>query len=249
MDTSDRKWFIYILIDPRDDEVRYVGWTFNINKRYKSHISNRKQLKHTYKIMWIEQLVSLNMLPKYEIIESGYGVELAAVAEKKWIAYYKNIGTNLTNLTEGGDGASGWKHTEQSKEKLLIAAGRRRKDISECHGTLTGYKKGCRNICCVTVHSDWVKERKIIRNSRETVKHGVYTSRRDGCLCDLCISAGKDYNRKHRNVKGYRKLKKEDIASIRNDYTGKYGEFEKMAKLYGVSPSTISRTVRGLINK
>ena len=28
-----RAWFIYTLIDPRTDEVRYVGWAYNVAKR------------------------------------------------------------------------------------------------------------------------------------------------------------------------------------------------------------------------
>ena len=49
--------FIYVLIDPRDNQVRYVGKTNNVLTRLSNHISNAKRIKHNrYVCNWIKEL-------------------------------------------------------------------------------------------------------------------------------------------------------------------------------------------------
>jgi hypothetical protein len=83
-------WFIYVLVDPKDKTVRYVGKTKDLSKvRYRSSVYN----KNLYK--WKK---STNF---------KFGIEIVSVvsykdreqAEKEWVSYYRNIGkiynTNL----------------------------------------------------------------------------------------------------------------------------------------------------------
>ena len=47
--------FIYILIDPITNQVRYVGKTNNISQRYKAHL-NRARKHQIHKANWIKSL-------------------------------------------------------------------------------------------------------------------------------------------------------------------------------------------------
>ena len=92
---------IYVLKDPRNNSIRYVGATItSLNKRLTGHIWDAKNLKGTRKINWINQLLQLRLKPIIELIEE---TEDWIVREKYWIAYYKQR-TELVNTTSGGEG-------------------------------------------------------------------------------------------------------------------------------------------------
>lgn len=112
---TPRIWYIYILIDPRNDEVRYVGWSFNVAQRLSAHISTAPTTP-SYKAHWIRQLFAAGLRPRCEIIDSGDGDWQAA--ERHWIAYYRTQGARLTNMTDGGDGTPGMRPSEQTREKM-----------------------------------------------------------------------------------------------------------------------------------
>lgn len=90
---------IYGLVDPRNNEIRYVGKTKNtLNVRLSRHI-NDKPKHNTYKHNWICSLKKENIKP---II-----IELETCNESNWIErerYWIKQYSNLTNLTAGGEG-------------------------------------------------------------------------------------------------------------------------------------------------
>lgn len=99
--------YIYRLIDPNDDSVRYVGKAENIDVRYKRHLAEAKSLIHkTHKNYWINKLLKNNQEPRLEVVEE---CELNVWEEREiyWIKYHKELGCKLTNATSGGDGVSG----------------------------------------------------------------------------------------------------------------------------------------------
>lgn len=53
-----------------------------------------------------------------EIIANGLSEELAFLAEMEAIDVYRRRGIQLVNATDGGEGASGYKHTEEHKASL-----------------------------------------------------------------------------------------------------------------------------------
>lgn len=53
----------------------------------------------------------------YEIVCAGLDEELAFLCESELIDQYRRLGYVLANYTNGGEGPSGYKHTEESKEK------------------------------------------------------------------------------------------------------------------------------------
>ena len=64
--------YIYYLIDPRDNVVRYVGKTANPERRYKQHLSKLDKLM-TPKRRWIEELFALKLVPKCKVVERCEG--------------------------------------------------------------------------------------------------------------------------------------------------------------------------------
>lgn len=85
---------IYVLKDPRTNEVRYVGCSKNIEQRYKAHNNTARDL-NTPKRQWIAELRELGLKPLMEILEEVDNNYL--IKEKEYITKYRQLGYNLTN--------------------------------------------------------------------------------------------------------------------------------------------------------
>src|ERR1035437_1716286 len=97
--------FIYGLIDPISNQLRYIGKTNNMVARYRSHLSTHKSRSNIHKINWVLKLKRLGCKPEIEIIDIVNTGEWR-YWEIFWVAYYKWIGCDLLNYTIGGDGLS-----------------------------------------------------------------------------------------------------------------------------------------------
>ncbi len=91
------KLYIYALIDPRTDEVMYIGCSNNPEKRLIAHLQ-KSQLKHrtSKRVVWIKELLFLELKPVLQVLEEVDETN-AKDREVYWINYYKNINPNLTN--------------------------------------------------------------------------------------------------------------------------------------------------------
>lgn len=124
--------FIYIMIDPTTNYVRYVGKTIDIKKRFRDHIKRSKH-KKTHKDKWVNSLLERGHKPVIEIIDIVHNDEWM-FWEKFYIGLFKVWGFNLVNHTEGGDGGSFKKHTEETKLKMSkIGRGKKRPPFTEEH--------------------------------------------------------------------------------------------------------------------
>lgn len=54
-----------------------------------------------------------------KIVAENLDEELAFLAEAECIDLYKRLGYKLVNMTDGGEGASGYQHTDEHKAKLI----------------------------------------------------------------------------------------------------------------------------------
>lgn len=111
--------FIYGLIDPITNELRYIGKSINPKARLRKHISERYN-HDSYKDRWIRKLIDCENRPELIIIDEVLKDEWV-FWEKHYISYFKMIGVRLTNTTLGGDqppSTKGRKHTEDSKIKM-----------------------------------------------------------------------------------------------------------------------------------
>jgi len=110
---------IYILIDPIANTIRYVGRTIQGPiKRLNRHIrDSKKQTNH--KANWIKSIINNGNLPLILIIENNLpSLEEANLAEIHYIKSFKLLGCDLTNATDGGGGAIGFKHSQKAIDKL-----------------------------------------------------------------------------------------------------------------------------------
>ncbi len=96
--------YIYMLIDPRNNRVRYIGKSNDPNKRYQMHlwdINNSNPRKRN----WIKTLRQKGMKPILSVIEICSDDEWQK-RERYWIAKYRKDHPDLLNITDGGDDAS-----------------------------------------------------------------------------------------------------------------------------------------------
>jgi len=111
--------YIYGLIDPITNKLRYIGKSISPKIRLRKHISERH--KHdSYKDRWIRKVLLCNAKPELIIIDIVPSSEWQ-FWEKFYISYFKGLAVKLTNTTEGGDqppSTKGRKHTKKSKQKM-----------------------------------------------------------------------------------------------------------------------------------
>lgn len=84
---SERIYYIYVLIDPRDGEIKYVGCSTNPAVRARNHMAIMGGSK---KDLWISELKALNLKPSYEVLFSTSNIEKAAAAELEYFEKYNN---------------------------------------------------------------------------------------------------------------------------------------------------------------
>jgi len=96
---------IYVLKDPRTNEVRYIGQTkYTLRNRFLGHIRDSVNFRfNAPKCFWIRKLLKLNLLPIQELLEE---VEYNKLDEREiyWIKYYRDLlSKKILNLTDGGN--------------------------------------------------------------------------------------------------------------------------------------------------
>lgn len=107
---------MYILIDPISKEIRYVGQTsLSLKRRLYFHFyDNRK----SYKKEWLNSLSKKGLKPIVELVDAFKTQEEVNLAEIKLIKHYRNNSSCLTNLCDGGNVTTGYKFTEEQKNKM-----------------------------------------------------------------------------------------------------------------------------------
>ena len=127
-DAIQRVASIYVLRDPRDGRVRYVGASANVGHRLSGHLYDalRKKTKSQRPVaVWIRSLHSLRLQPQLEVVEQvAFGTETDA-SEKKWIRHYRDAGELLLNQTDGGKGLCGHSFTDAHRQKIAAAISNR----------------------------------------------------------------------------------------------------------------------------
>jgi hypothetical protein len=114
---SERAITIYALIDPRTDGVRYVGKSVNVVQRYRIHCVARG---NRHSAVWIRSLRNVGLRPVLTILEVATE-EMWEERERYWIAFYREQGCDLTNLTDGGEGMHGISPSAETRRKLSMA--------------------------------------------------------------------------------------------------------------------------------
>lgn len=97
---------IYVLKDPRDGVVRYVGKTENTPRKRLSRHLHDSQHCNSHKDLWVMKLLREGVTPIIESIELC-SLENWPERECFWIKKYRDDGFDLTNTSPGGLGGDG----------------------------------------------------------------------------------------------------------------------------------------------
>jgi hypothetical protein len=96
--------FIYALLDPRTNQVRYIGKANNPKDRYSNHYNSARD-KNSHKRNWINNIRNDGLKPELAIIDEVPKTNWQ-YWEKFYIYLFKSWGFDLLNYTGGGDGAT-----------------------------------------------------------------------------------------------------------------------------------------------
>jgi len=99
-----RKNYIYALICPLTEQIRYVGKTVDIKNRIRYHFNPNHTDHNTHKKNWINKLKNQNLKPEVLILDTIECLNNEwEIYEKYWISQCKSWGFNLLNYSQGGD--------------------------------------------------------------------------------------------------------------------------------------------------
>lgn len=94
---QDNTIYIYVLVDPRTNKIRYIGQTKRPQARLTQHNSSTKTgVDFSPRVVWIQRLHTLNLSPLMDIIEITTN-DLADEREQFWIRYLHGKGYKLLN--------------------------------------------------------------------------------------------------------------------------------------------------------
>lgn len=100
--------YIYTLSHPITNEVRYVGKTINIKRRYKQHLYDKRG---SHKSNWVQSLRKQNLKPVITILEECDNWQ---EREIYWISQFGN----LTNFLAGGGVEYKQPTSDETREKM-----------------------------------------------------------------------------------------------------------------------------------
>lgn len=103
-------YYVYLHIKADTGEPFYVGkgsskWNRCASKKNRNNYWHNVVNKHGYNII---------------ILEEDYDEKYISELEVYWICQFKSWGFKLVNLTHGGEGISGFKHSEETRNKIKL---------------------------------------------------------------------------------------------------------------------------------
>ena len=116
LDVEYKFWktnFIYGLVDPESQQVRYIGKSIRPEQRLQNHMN---EVSNCHRSHWLQSLKKRGLVPDLVIFESVHGEWPWQESERYWIARGKKLGWPLTNNTSGGDGVDGL--PPETREKM-----------------------------------------------------------------------------------------------------------------------------------
>lgn len=131
-----KKGYIYALICPIINDIRYVGQTSRtLEFRLSRHISKTKSKvyknqKLTHKENWLKKLIDNDIIHLLKIKQlEECNVDILNEREEFWISKYKLKDKKLTNLTNGGNQYCNNNYTPTEETKRKISLGMKKSKI------------------------------------------------------------------------------------------------------------------------
>lgn len=130
--SSNNIYVVYALLDEYN-QPRYVGRSVNGIKRAKQHgrTSTLKKDGNTHKANWIRSMQARGLQYGYTLLNTLPSLDDMYKCEEYWISYFRQIGCELTNATDGGE-----------REANRVISEESRKRMSEAHVGKPSPKKG-----------------------------------------------------------------------------------------------------------
>ena len=117
-----KRWncLIYGLVDPRNGMLRYVGWSSNgMGRPIARHAAKCRNWEKSLKNAGVKkQVVIFQEFPELAACSKDEVNAALKMIEPGWIAHFKKMGFDLTNMTDGGEGAVGRVKSEQERRKI-----------------------------------------------------------------------------------------------------------------------------------
>ena len=193
---------IYCYIDKNDNQIVYVGKDSNIdkNKRHREHFTPSAYNKQ------IVNRVLQNNPDRYTYQVLVWSVEDENTLNALEIQYIRQLQPRF-NFTEGGDGVSGFKHSEKTKKK-----------ISEANKGKTPWNKG-------KTHSEEI--RKKMSESLKGENNPMY-GKRHSEKTRKKISESKS---KAQNTTGFYRVSKRKNSSCKQGFTWLYKYYDNNKRI------------------
>lgn len=109
-----RRGVIYALLDPRTDEVRYIGMTRDLPRRMRHYRQGALRKPRTAVLKWLVSLGGLRAQVSYRVVEE-VSLDVLAEREQYWTAEFRAKSDRLLNISDGGDGVT---HTPEVRRKM-----------------------------------------------------------------------------------------------------------------------------------
>lgn len=125
--------FIYVLRDPRTNQIRYVGKSKSPERRKYDHIyiaRTAREINHRTK--WIRLLLSHGLTPVLEVVDEVEEIDWPSW-EVAYISYFQAEGCRLVNGTLGGEGLNNPTLETRAKIGAKSRAANKGRKFSEEH--------------------------------------------------------------------------------------------------------------------
>ncbi len=256
------EFYVYLLIDPRTDKVFYVG-KGKTNRMYEHKtdaINKRHHNKHLQnKIL---KILAAGLSIKYDKVFITTNEEEAFAKEMETIQYFGL--KNLCNLTEGGEGSTGYKHTKKALQKMRAFVskrdwnGEKNPNYGGGHWTEEAKRKfsefqkvsmlGEKNPFFGKKHNEKAKEKMSEFHSGKTL-----TDEHKNKISENHAFKGKKRPEHSIKMSGENnpkaKLTLEQVRLIRDKYKQGDTSYSKLAKEYSLDKSTIADIINEKIWK
>lgn len=179
--------FIYGLIDPRTDCLRYVGKTTNLAKRLSKHC-NPQRSDRSHRGCWLRGIKNIGLRPSMVVLEEVEDRDTTLV-ECFWIASLRAAGADLVNACDGGEGGAvrtGHTSTEQHRAKIAKShIGMRPDEATRLKMRWTPERRAKVAAAAAVRHP----------HPRHIKKHATWGSYALGCRCTGCTTFSREYQR------------------------------------------------------
>lgn len=238
--------YIYILSDPTDNMIRYVGKTNNPQQRYKAH-TNKCRDKNTHKRNWINTLRDKGLKPNFFIIDK-VDVKEWKYWEKYYITLFTSLGAKLTNKTDGGDGLTFGNQTSFKKgdgARVVLGIDRNGNIIHE-------FQSATEASISLGLHRSTIGS---CASGHSKLSRGLAWIYKDDFESMSSLDLSNELDRRFTKIKSvsHTQFKKGQpsmqakMVVITNMHTGEsiaYSSFLEAASFLGVTPSAISYSIR-----